>query len=164
MLLTITCEAEKATDLGHLLHKNPASVFEKQMWFGWARVFYPEATDTRCTAALMIEVDPVGLVRGTGIDARPVRQRPAVRRVEPAERGYRRVVRHGAVGAKQGAPGARRGTDAAPRGDPGDSLPRWRGDDTPPVRTARLHGRGAGARISTPGSPTGARATSTRCR
>src|SRR5205085_8561346 len=64
MLLTITCQAEQATDLGYLLHKNPANVFEKEMWFGKARVFYPEAEEHRCTAALLLEVDPVGLVRG----------------------------------------------------------------------------------------------------
>ena len=66
MLLTITCEAENATDLGYLLHKNPSSIFEKEMWFGKARVYYPEAESSRCTAALLIEVDPVGLVRGRG--------------------------------------------------------------------------------------------------
>jgi 3' terminal RNA ribose 2'-O-methyltransferase Hen1 len=31
--------------------------------FGQAHVFYPEATPERCTVALLIEVDPVGLVR-----------------------------------------------------------------------------------------------------
>nr|CAA9257193.1 HEN1 C-terminal domain; double-stranded RNA 3'-methylase [uncultured Armatimonadetes bacterium] len=70
MLLTITCttlperHSFPATDLGFLLHKNPASLFEKATAFGAARVFYPEATAERCTAALLVEVDPVGLVRG----------------------------------------------------------------------------------------------------
>ncbi len=64
MLLTITCEAERATDLGYLLHKNPANVHVAELWFGKARVFYPEATDHRCTAALLLEVDPINLVRG----------------------------------------------------------------------------------------------------
>ena len=31
--------------------------------FGRAHVFYPEASATRCTVALQIEVDPVALVR-----------------------------------------------------------------------------------------------------
>jgi hypothetical protein len=66
MLLTLTCEAERATDLGYLLHKNPAAVFEKEMGFGRALVFYPESDDRRCTAALLLDVDPVGLVRGKG--------------------------------------------------------------------------------------------------
>jgi len=68
MLLTITMTAEPsgivATDLGFLLHKNPARVQSFEVSTGTAHVFYPEATDTRCTAALLLEVDPVGLVRG----------------------------------------------------------------------------------------------------
>jgi hypothetical protein len=56
--------------LGFLLHKNPAGVFEKALAFGTARVFYPEATPERCTAALMVEVDPIALVRG-GAGSRP---------------------------------------------------------------------------------------------
>lgn len=64
MLLTLTSEAEQATDLGYLLHKNPANLYEKEMSFGTARVFYPEASATRCTAALLLEVDPIALVRG----------------------------------------------------------------------------------------------------
>src|SRR5690349_1303230 len=50
MLLTITCTAPDATDLGYLLHKNPGSLFERATAFGTARVFYPEATPERCAA------------------------------------------------------------------------------------------------------------------
>ncbi|MBX3119406.1 MAG: hypothetical protein KF784_10095 [Fimbriimonadaceae bacterium] len=64
MLLTITLEHKPATDLGYLLHKNPGRLHTAEMTFGKAHVFYPEATEERCTAALMIEVDPVRLVRG----------------------------------------------------------------------------------------------------
>jgi 3' terminal RNA ribose 2'-O-methyltransferase Hen1 len=53
-----------ATDLGFLLHKNPARVQAFEVSTGVAHVFYPEATPARCTAALLLEVDPVGLVRG----------------------------------------------------------------------------------------------------
>jgi len=53
-----------ATDLGYLLHKNPAHVQAFEVSAGTAHVFYPEATAERCTAALLLEVDPVGLVRG----------------------------------------------------------------------------------------------------
>jgi len=53
-----------ATDLGYLLHKHPARVQAFEVSFGTAHVFYPEATAARCTAALLLEVDPVGLVRG----------------------------------------------------------------------------------------------------
>jgi len=50
--------------LGYLLHKNPAKLHSFEMSFGKAYVFYPEATSERCTAALLLDVDPVGLVRG----------------------------------------------------------------------------------------------------
>ena len=63
MLLTITTTHRPATDLGYLLHKHPERVQAFDLPFGTAHVFYPEATDERCTAALLLEVDPVGLVR-----------------------------------------------------------------------------------------------------
>ncbi|HEY0762275.1 MAG TPA: 3' terminal RNA ribose 2'-O-methyltransferase Hen1 [Pyrinomonadaceae bacterium] len=63
MLLTITSTHAPATDLGYLLHKNPAKVQSFPLSFGQAHVFYPEATNERCTAALLLDVDPVGLVR-----------------------------------------------------------------------------------------------------
>ncbi|MHB0936336.1 MAG: 3' terminal RNA ribose 2'-O-methyltransferase Hen1 [Armatimonadota bacterium] len=64
MLLTITNTRAPATDLGFLLHKNPARVQSKALSFGQAHVFYPEAVAERCTAALLLDVDPVALVRG----------------------------------------------------------------------------------------------------
>jgi RNA repair, ligase-Pnkp-associating, region of Hen1 len=64
MLLTITTTHQPATDLGYLLHKNPSKVHSFEMSFGKAHLFYPEATAERCTAALLLDVDPVGLVRG----------------------------------------------------------------------------------------------------
>ncbi len=63
MLLTLTTTRSPATDLGFLLYKNPAKVQTFDLTFGKAHVFYPEATDDRCTAALLLDVDPVGLVR-----------------------------------------------------------------------------------------------------
>jgi 3' terminal RNA ribose 2'-O-methyltransferase Hen1 len=66
VLLTITMTREPATDLGFLLHKNPGNVRSLSLGFGQAHVFYPEATDARCTAALLLEVDPVALVRRKG--------------------------------------------------------------------------------------------------
>jgi len=66
MLLTVSTTCEPATDLGYLLHKNPARVQVADLSFGKAHVFYPEASAERCTAALLVEVDPVGLVRGRG--------------------------------------------------------------------------------------------------
>lgn len=67
MLLTITTTHRPATDLGYLLHKNPAKLHSFELSFGRAHLFYPEATEERCTAALLLDVDPVGLVRGKGL-------------------------------------------------------------------------------------------------
>jgi hypothetical protein len=64
MLLTLTTTHEPATDLGYLLHKNPSRVQTEELSFGRAHVFYPEAESSRCTVAVLLEVDPVGLVRG----------------------------------------------------------------------------------------------------
>ena len=64
MFLTIATTHRPATDLGYLLHKNPERVHEFELSFGKAQVFYPEASDQRCTAALVLEVDPIALVRG----------------------------------------------------------------------------------------------------
>jgi 3' terminal RNA ribose 2'-O-methyltransferase Hen1 len=63
MLLTLTTTHRPATDLGYLLHKNPSRPQAFELSFGRAHVFYPEADEDRCTAALLLEVDPVGLVR-----------------------------------------------------------------------------------------------------
>jgi 3' terminal RNA ribose 2'-O-methyltransferase Hen1 len=63
MLLTITTTHRPATDLGYLLHKSPGRLHTFELPFGQAHVFYPEATAVRCTVALLLEVDPVGLVR-----------------------------------------------------------------------------------------------------
>lgn len=64
MLLTISTTYQPATDLGFLLHKNPARAQSFELSFGQAHVSYPEASAERCTAALVLDVDPVGLVRG----------------------------------------------------------------------------------------------------
>jgi 3' terminal RNA ribose 2'-O-methyltransferase Hen1 len=63
MLLTITTTRRPATDLGHLLHKHPERLQSFSLPFGQAHVFYPEASEERCTAALLLDVDPVGLIR-----------------------------------------------------------------------------------------------------
>src|SRR2546429_272214 len=77
MLLTITTTHQPATDLGYLLHKNPGRLQTAELSMGKAHVFYPEATPGRCTAALLLEVDPVALVRnrkGPGGDAGTLKQ------------------------------------------------------------------------------------------
>ncbi|MCS0602318.1 3' terminal RNA ribose 2'-O-methyltransferase Hen1 [Streptomyces sp. LP11] len=66
MFLTISTRgdaAHPATDLGYLLHKHPGKAQRFSTSHGTAHVFYPEAADERCTAALLLEVDPVALVR-----------------------------------------------------------------------------------------------------
>jgi 3' terminal RNA ribose 2'-O-methyltransferase Hen1 len=67
MLLTISLTRSAdapATDLGYLLHKHPGRLQSFGMSYGQAHVFYPEASEERCTAALLLDVDPVALVRG----------------------------------------------------------------------------------------------------
>ena len=63
MLLTIQTTHRPATDLGYLLHKNPARPQRFELSAGSAYVFYPEATEDVCTAALLLEIDPIALVR-----------------------------------------------------------------------------------------------------
>jgi 3' terminal RNA ribose 2'-O-methyltransferase Hen1 len=82
MLLTIRTTHQPATDLGFLLHKHPDRVHTRELPFGNAIVFYPEATDEACTAAVMLDVDPVGMVRGRtgkgGAEDQYVNDRPYV--------------------------------------------------------------------------------------
>jgi 3' terminal RNA ribose 2'-O-methyltransferase Hen1 len=78
MLLKISSTAPQATDLGFLLHKNPANLHEIEMPFGTAFVFYTEASPERCTACLLLEIDPVSLVRGAQQSEDYVNDRPYV--------------------------------------------------------------------------------------
>lgn len=64
MLLTIRTTHRPAGDLGWLLHKHPARVQDFELAFGRAHIFYPELSDHACTAALLLEIDPIRLVRG----------------------------------------------------------------------------------------------------
>ena len=79
MLLTISTTHQPATDLGYLLHKHPDRAQTFPLTFGTARVFYPDAAPELCTAALLVDVDPIGIVRGraTSID-QYVNDRPYV--------------------------------------------------------------------------------------
>jgi len=77
MLLTITTTHQPATDLGFLLMKHPDNVHVVDLSFGKATLFYPEATEERCTAAITLDVDAVELVRGKGsIEDQYVNDRP----------------------------------------------------------------------------------------
>jgi 3' terminal RNA ribose 2'-O-methyltransferase Hen1 len=64
MLLTITTTHQPATDLGYLLHKHPARAQAMRLGFGSVNVFYPVAGKETCTAAVLLDVDPIGLIRG----------------------------------------------------------------------------------------------------
>lgn len=77
MLLTITTTHRPATDLGFLLMKHPDNVHSVELSFGKATLFYPEANEERCTAAITLEVDAIDLVRGKGsIEDQYVNDRP----------------------------------------------------------------------------------------
>lgn len=85
MLLTVTATFTPATDLGFLLHKSPFRPQTFEQTFGRVHVFYPEATNERCTVAVLLDVDPVGLVRDRkgpagdgGLLAQYVNDRPYV--------------------------------------------------------------------------------------
>lgn len=70
MLLIITTTHEPATDLGYLLHKHPERCQSFDLSFGQAHVFYPAVSEQRTSAALLLDVDPVGMVRGKGREQR----------------------------------------------------------------------------------------------
>ncbi|BAV05309.1 3' terminal RNA ribose 2'-O-methyltransferase Hen1 [Filimonas lacunae] len=64
MLLTVSTTRYPATDLSYMLHKHPAKVQQTEIKNGVAHIFYPAATDECCTCALLLDIDPVALVRG----------------------------------------------------------------------------------------------------
>ena len=52
--------------MGYLLHKNPAGVQTFELGFGQVHVYYPKADEQECQICVLLDVDPVGLVRGRG--------------------------------------------------------------------------------------------------
>ena len=64
MILTITYEGQNTQDLGFLLYKHPDRAQQFELSYGKAYVFYPEVTDERTTAALVLDIDPIDLARG----------------------------------------------------------------------------------------------------
>lgn len=64
MLLTITYKGENAADLGFLLHKNPSRPQEVSLSYGKAIIFYPVVEKDICTAALLLDINPLDLTRG----------------------------------------------------------------------------------------------------
>jgi hypothetical protein len=63
VLLTISTTHSPARDLGYLLGKHPDRTQTFTLAHGTAHVCFPEATNERCTVALILDIDPVGLVR-----------------------------------------------------------------------------------------------------
>ena len=61
MFLSIATTYQPATDLGFLLNKHPDRVHEFELTYGKVLVFYPEASETRCQAVLVLDVDPSAL-------------------------------------------------------------------------------------------------------
>ena len=64
MLLTISTTHSPATDLGFLLHKHPDRFQSIDLAIGKAHIFYPESSDARTTAALLLDIDPIDMVKG----------------------------------------------------------------------------------------------------
>ena len=64
MLLTITYTGSNTAELGYLLFKNPYRPQVFELSHGKAYVFYPELSDERTTAALLLDIDPIDLARG----------------------------------------------------------------------------------------------------
>ena len=63
MILTISTTHSPATDIGYLFHKHPERIQSFKLAFGQAHVFYPEARAEKCTIALLLDIDTVGLTR-----------------------------------------------------------------------------------------------------
>lgn len=63
MLLTLSATGENAAALGFLLHKHPERLQDFALPYGTAHVFYPVSAPNEVTAALLVEIDPVALVR-----------------------------------------------------------------------------------------------------
>ena len=76
MVLTISTTHQPATDLGYLLHKNPDRAQSFELSFGRVHLVYSEVGEERCSAAILLDVDPVALVRGDGTQEQYVNDRP----------------------------------------------------------------------------------------
>ena len=63
MILDITTTHTPATDLGYLLHKHPDKFQTLELSVGKAHVFYPEKSETRTTVSLVLDIDPIDMVR-----------------------------------------------------------------------------------------------------
>jgi len=63
VLLKIETSCERARDIGYLLHKNPDTVHCVDCIFGRAYLFYPLATSLYCQVCVLLDINPVSLMR-----------------------------------------------------------------------------------------------------
>ena len=116
MFISIATTHRPAVDLGFLLMKHPERVHEVELAFGKAIVFFPQADEQRCEAALVLDVDPgrIGAQSRAGA-RRPICERPALCGVVLALGGAQQGVSHRHVGGFARA--AATCDDAAPAGN-----------------------------------------------
>ena len=130
--------------------------------FGKAHVFYPEASEERCTAALLLDIDPVALVRGRGTKGSDglltqyVNDRPYVASSFLSV-AIARVFGSALGGRSREPAGGRRPAHTALRDGHRPSLPRRRRGRPPPVRAPRLPGVPGGPRVLPAGGRLGTR-------
>ncbi len=65
MLLTITSRHHPVTDLGFLLHQHPDRFLTVDLSIGQAHVFYSKRSVEETTVALLLDMDPIDMVRGS---------------------------------------------------------------------------------------------------
>jgi 3' terminal RNA ribose 2'-O-methyltransferase Hen1 len=64
MILNISTTHKPATDLGYLLHKHPDKFQTLELSIGKAHVFYPEKSEEKTTVSVLLDIDPIDMVRG----------------------------------------------------------------------------------------------------
>ncbi len=64
MLLEITTTHQPTSDLGYLLHKHPDKFQSFDLSHGQVHVFYPELTEEKVKFCLLLDIDPIELVKG----------------------------------------------------------------------------------------------------
>lgn len=67
MILNISTTYKPATDLGYLLHKHPDRYQTIDLSIGQAHIFYPEKSEEKTTISLVLDIDPVDMVRNSKI-------------------------------------------------------------------------------------------------
>lgn len=63
MLLNISTTHYPATDLGYLLHKHPDKWQSVHLSIGKAHIFYPESSAEKTTVSLLLDIDPIDMVK-----------------------------------------------------------------------------------------------------